>query len=98
MGKDVVLQLLSDFRTDGAIYDSFEFGGDGLKNLSVAGRMTVANMVIEMGAKAGIFEGDPQLQTWLDGHRNNEFYTGDFSFIQPEVDAQYKLRRDLYIR
>ncbi len=44
------------------------FGGDGLKNLSVAGRMTVANMVIEMGAKAGIFEGDPQLQTWLDGH------------------------------
>ena len=58
MGKDVVLQMLRDFKTDGAIYDGFEFGGAGLQHISIDSRMTISNMVVEMGAKCGIFEGD----------------------------------------
>ncbi|MHA1777310.1 MAG: 3-isopropylmalate dehydratase large subunit [Promethearchaeota archaeon] len=68
MGKDVVLQMLRDFKTDGAIYDGFEFGGAGLQHISIDSRMTISNMVVEMGAKCGIFEGDNILKTWLAEH------------------------------
>lgn len=68
LGKDIILQLLGDFRTDGAIYQSFEFGGPGLSDISIDSRLTIANMVVEMGAKSGIFEGDTNLKQWLLDH------------------------------
>ncbi len=92
MGKDVVLQLLKDFRTDGAIYEAFEFGGSGLENLSIAARMTIANMSVEMGAKCGVFEADKILEKWLKEHPSpeNQINTKFNQLISPTKDAQYK--------
>lgn len=64
-GKDVVLDLLRQVRADGLTYKAIEFVGDGLRHLSVEQRMTVSNMVVEAGAKAGIFPADNVLLTWL---------------------------------
>ncbi len=57
-GKDVILGIIGDIGVDGALYQSMEFGGEGMKNLSMADRFTIANMAIEAGAKNGIFEVD----------------------------------------
>jgi homoaconitate hydratase family protein len=90
MGKDVVLQLLHDFRTDGANYECFEFGGPGLSALSVDARMSIANMTVEMGAKAGIFEGDPTLANWLRPRIPSKGKSKSLHFLKPTADAQYK--------
>lgn len=93
MGKDIVLQMLADFKTDGAIYDGFEFGGSGLSNITIDSRMTIANMTVEMGAKSGIFEGDTILHEWLITHQNQDYHPKAFDFVKPTKDAQYKLRK-----
>jgi homoaconitate hydratase family protein len=92
MGKDVILQLIKDFRTDGAIYEAFEFGGSGLENLSIAARMTIANMTVEMGAKCGVFEADKILENWLKAHPSpeNQINTKFNQLISPTKDAHYK--------
>ena len=92
MGKDVVLQMLKDFRTDGAIYEAFEFGGPGLENLSIAARMTIANMSVEMGAKCGVFEADKILDNWVKTHPSPEkrINTEFNQIISSTKDAQYK--------
>ena len=57
-GKDVILHIIGKIGVDGALYKSMEFVGDGVKSLSVADRLCMANMAIEAGAKNGIFEVD----------------------------------------
>ena len=89
MGKDVALHLLQKFRTDGAIYQGFEFGGSGLKNLSVAARMSIANMTVEMGAKCGIFEHDSQLEQWLKAHSNPDYSSTHTKAISPATEPNY---------
>ena len=54
-GKDIIIHIIGKIGVDGALYKSMEFTGDGIKNLSMADRFTMANMAIEAGAKNGIF-------------------------------------------
>lgn len=63
--KDAILALAGRLGADGATYAALEFHGDGLAALSVAGRMTMANMAVELGAKAGLFPHDEVLARWL---------------------------------
>jgi len=64
-GKDVILNLIGRLGVDGATYRSIEFTGDGLEDLSVDGRLTIANMAIEAGAKNGLFGIDRQAVEYL---------------------------------
>ncbi|MBU1672777.1 MAG: 3-isopropylmalate dehydratase large subunit [Actinobacteria bacterium] len=64
-GKDVILHLIGALGVDGATYRSLEFTGEGVSALSVEGRLTIANMVIEAGAKNGIFPVDGQAVDFL---------------------------------
>ena len=64
-GKDLILYLIGKIGVDGAAYRSLEFTGDGIDSLSVEGRLTVANMVIESGAKNGIFPVDNRAVRYL---------------------------------
>ncbi len=64
-GKDLILYLIGQLGVDGATYRSLEFTGDGLEDLGVEGRLTVANMVIEAGAKNGIFPVDDKTVRYL---------------------------------
>ena len=56
--KDIVLRLIGDLGADGATYKALEFAGDTVEAMSVASRMTIANMAIEAGAKCALFTPD----------------------------------------
>ena len=58
MSKDVILQIIGDLTAAGATYKALEFTGDTVENMTVASRMTMSNMAIEAGAKAGLFAPD----------------------------------------
>ncbi|MEM2934579.1 MAG: 3-isopropylmalate dehydratase large subunit [Methanocellales archaeon] len=63
--KDIILHIIGDIGGDGANYKACEFTGSAIKNLSIASRLTIANMAIEMGAKAGIIEADRKTEQYL---------------------------------
>jgi homoaconitate hydratase family protein len=90
MGKDVALQLLSDYKTEGAIYDAFEFGGSGLQSISIDARMSIANMTVEMGAKCGIFEYDLFLDQWFATHPHPAGSKLNGKRVNPQKNATYK--------
>jgi methanogen homoaconitase large subunit len=56
--KDVILHVIRAIRTDGATYKALEFYGETIREMSMAGRMTLCNMAIETGGKAGIVPPD----------------------------------------
>jgi 3-isopropylmalate/(R)-2-methylmalate dehydratase large subunit len=69
----------------GALYKSIEYGGDGVKELSVDDRLCIANMAIEAGAKNGIFPVDDATLEYLKGR-----VTRDFTVYEPDKDAEYE--------
>lgn len=64
-GKDIILTLIGMIGVDGARYQSLEFCGDGISELSMADRFTICNMAIEVGAKNGIFPVDATTEAYL---------------------------------
>ena len=64
-GKDVVLHLIGLIGVDGALYQSLEFAGEGVAELTMDDRFTISNMAIEAGAKNGIFPVDEQTRAYL---------------------------------
>ncbi|MCI8501775.1 MAG: 3-isopropylmalate dehydratase large subunit [Oscillospiraceae bacterium] len=89
-GKDVILHIIGMIGVDGALYQSMEFGGEGLKSLSMDDRLCMANMAIEAGAKNGIFEVDDITIAYMKERVDREFkiYTAD-------PDAEYTRVIDL---
>ncbi len=83
-GKDVILHIIGKIGVDGALYKSMEFGGEGMKTLSVSDRLCIANMAIEAGAKNGIFEVDDKTLEYIKaaGAREPKIYAAD-------ADAEY---------
>jgi 3-isopropylmalate/(R)-2-methylmalate dehydratase large subunit len=63
--KDVILRIIGDIGADGANYLACEFRGDSVSRMGVPERMTMSNMAIEMGAKAGIVEADNTTEKYL---------------------------------
>lgn len=71
-GKDVILYIIGKIGVDGAGYAAMEFGGDGVKTLSMDDRFTIANMAVEAGAKNGIFEVDDVAMSYARYHSKRE--------------------------
>lgn len=83
-GKDVILHIIGKIGVDGALYRSMEFTGDGIKNLSMDDRFTIANMAIEAGAKNGIFPVDELTIEYMKEHS-----TKPYTIYEPDEDAEY---------
>ena len=65
--KDLILYLAGQIGADGATYEAIEFTGPVIDELSVEARMTISNMAIEVGAKAGLMNADAKTIEWFDG-------------------------------
>ncbi len=85
MSKDFILTFIGDISTKGAIYKSLEFHGDGAENLSIDSRMTISNMVVEAGAKFGVFLPDNNLEKWI-----QERTKKPYNIVKPDKDAEYE--------
>ena len=83
-GKDVILHLIGEIGVDGALYQSLEFTGDGVKEIPMDGRLTIANMAIEAGAKNGIFPVDDVCREYLKGR-----VTREWTAFEADPDAEY---------
>ena len=98
-GKDVILHIIGMIGVDGALYKSMEFVGEGIRNLSMDDRFTIANMAIEAGGKNGIFPVDDIAEAYMREHSKrpykiyqadedavyDEEYTVDLSSLRPTV-------------
>jgi len=84
-GKDIILHLIGILGVDGALYQSLEFCGDGVANISMSDRLCICNMAIEAGGKNGIFPVDQITLDYLKyvGAKAPEIYTAD-------IDAEYE--------
>lgn len=83
--KDLILSLIGKVRADGATYKAVEFTGSTIRSMSMAGRMTLCNMVVEMGAKNGIVEPDETTSKFLEGRLDQPFEA-----LESDVDASYE--------
>ena len=83
-GKDAILHLIGMIGVDGALYQSLEFSGPGLKNLTIYDRLTMANMAIEAGAKNGIFAVDEVTRAYVEGRVDRPWEA-----FEADPDAEY---------
>ena len=83
-GKDVILHIIGRIGVDGALYRSMEFTGEGVANLSMDDRFTIANMAIEAGGKNGIFPVDDKAVAYMQEHS-----TKTWTAYEADEDAQY---------
>ncbi|MFX1298222.1 MAG: 3-isopropylmalate dehydratase large subunit [Promethearchaeota archaeon] len=91
-GKDIILKLITEVGTAGATYQSVEFHGNAIKSLSIDSRMTMCNMAIEMGGKAGIIEPDQATLQWLKNRVKHKF-----DVIKADPDANYNSELELNV-
>jgi 3-isopropylmalate/(R)-2-methylmalate dehydratase large subunit len=84
--KDIILHLIGKIGAAGATYKALEFSGNTIENLEMAGRMTIANMAVEAGAKVGEFHSDEITRRWLERMGRPE----DFKRLTPDPNAVYE--------
>ncbi len=82
--KDVILRIIGDLTASGATYQSLEFSGSTVDNMTLASRMTMSNMAVEAGAKCGIFAPDEKTCEYC-----NIPYTEKEKALRPDADASY---------
>ncbi|AOZ77353.1 3-isopropylmalate dehydratase [Clostridium pasteurianum] len=83
-GKDLILHIIGMIGVDGALYKSMEFVGEGVKEISMDGRFTIANMAIEAGAKNGIFPVDEKALEYVKDRTDREW-----KVFEADENAEY---------
>jgi len=83
-GKDIILHVIGMIGVDGALYKSMEWTGEGVSQLSMDDRFTIANMAIEAGAKNGIFEVDDKTIEYINEHSKKPY-----KIFKADQDAKY---------
>ncbi len=85
MSKDLLLYLAGKFSAEAAQYKAVEFSGPVAEEMTLASRMTMSNMAVEIGAKFGFFTPDGKVSEFLQGRARQAF-----SLISPDPDARYE--------
>lgn len=83
--KDLILETIGRLGADGAIYQALEFGGEVTAGLDMESRITLANMAVEAGAKAGLCAADSTTAAYLADQGRGEAYLP----LAPDPDAVY---------
>ena len=83
MGKDIVLHIIGDIGVSGSPYKSQEFYGTAIENLSLSDRITISNMAVEAGAKAGIIPPDEKVFDFLNGR-----VIGDYKAVYGDEEGR----------
>ena len=105
MSKDLILYIAGKYSTEVAQYKSVEFTGPVAQEMSLASRMTMSNMAVEIGAKFGFFEPDEKVIQYLSRRRDKPFdllrtdkdaiyeriYEIDVSTLEPQVAAPFAI-------
>ena len=105
MAKDVILKIIGDLGAEGANYCSAEFTGQGIRNITMDGRMTMCNMGVEMGTKNAIVPPDEVTKKYLTGRAKQRYsavysdsdaqyietYTYDLSELEPQVACPHRV-------
>ena len=83
--KDVILEMLRRLTVKGGINKAFEFDGPGVATLDATARATICNMILELGATAGIFPADEECRRFLEDQER----ATDFRELLPDPGATY---------
>ena len=83
--KDLILHIIGELGADGALYKAVEFCGPTIEQMSIAGRMVLCNMAVEMGAKIGYVPPDEKTFQWLASRTND-----DYGVVTSDRDANYE--------
>jgi methanogen homoaconitase large subunit len=102
--KDIALSVIKDLGADGATYKTLEYIGPVIEAMSMAGRMTLCNLGVEMGAKAAIVPPDRITDTWLEGRAHQQYtpvysdpdsYDKEFEYdvtdLEPQVAVPFRV-------
>lgn len=84
-GKDLILYTIGDIGVDGARYAAMQFEGEAINTLPMHGRLSMANMAIEAGAKAGLFHVDNITIDYVKSRTTRPFVP-----VEPDPDAGYE--------
>jgi 3-isopropylmalate/(R)-2-methylmalate dehydratase large subunit len=84
MGKDIILHVIGEIGVDGSLYKTMEFYGDTIESLTLSDRISISNMAIEAGGKAGIIPADDKVFNYLKGR-----VRGSYSAVYADADAEY---------
>jgi 3-isopropylmalate/(R)-2-methylmalate dehydratase large subunit len=83
-GKDLILHTIGDIGVDGALYAAMEFTGEAIDVLSMDGRLTMSNMAIEAGGKAGLIAPDATTEAYVKPRAGR-----DYTVYASDPDATY---------
>ncbi|HOM95741.1 MAG: 3-isopropylmalate dehydratase large subunit [Candidatus Methanofastidiosa archaeon] len=83
-GKDIILHVIGDIGVEGALYQTMEYYGNTIENLTLSDRITISNMAIEAGGKAGIIPPDEKVFEYL-----RDRVRGNYTPIYSDKDAYY---------
>ena len=102
--KDIALMVIGDLGADGATYKAVEYTGPAIEELSIAGRMTLCNLGVEMGAKAAIVPPDEKTEQWLSGRARQPYrpvysdldsylerHDYDITDLEPQVAVPFRV-------
>ena len=103
--KDVILAVLGKIQADGAVYKAIDFTGSYVENLNVAGRMTICNMAVEMGAKTAYMQPNQDVLDYVSaravqpfevqytdpGYEYTETHIFDVSAMEPELACPHSV-------
>ncbi len=84
--KDLILHIIGELGVDGATYKALEFHGETVDSMDMDSRLTMANMVVECGAKVGLFKTDEVTRRFLAERGREKF----FREVKPDEDAEYE--------
>ncbi len=84
MGKDIILHVIGDIGVKGSLYKTMEWYGSTIEELPLADRISISNMAIEAGGKAGVIPADKKVDEYLEGR-----VRGQYKPVYSDDDARY---------